>query len=440
METDVQTMEPSVILDLKQAQQTQNSIITFKNHLKQKYVIHPLNSGSQFISGNILEFSLKGHGLDYINLGNSYLTCQLTLTTPSTNLFDARIRMPLGTAGLINRVQVRIGSYDIQDIQYYGQWFYWSQMNKMYQRANNLIIGIHADHNKQSYPSNTEASVILPVWTCLDNGGYLPIYNLAEDLRIRIYLATPQEALAEYNLPLNADVNDINYILPSFLIEDPVFIVDGLIATQGSILTNEPYVFASENWLGFKDIFTQPQNNLPITHKISFDIKKTSVKKNLCVYLKCPPLNIYLQTYEFGGFNQWIESYYYSMGGQNFPYSDPVDEAIKKYVEFLKYNGRDNNTVEPNYLWNTSNYNGVSNQNHRTFSNACICGNFDRLPYQPSIISGLDTERYPIQEILVIAQQQDPDHPPFYLPMGVYNYFCYNTIIKFVGGEIKTLD
>jgi hypothetical protein len=421
----------TAITDLKEAQGQQNKIVVFKNHEKKYQKILPIQQLTTYKAGQVLEFSFKGQGVDYINFNGSTLMIQVTMSTVNQEL-------PFGTEGFIQRFQFRSGTYDFQDIFGYGRWLYSEIRGAMKWGYTDELSKNYS--TQAGHPVGGICWLRIPIVTCLDSAGYFPIYNLAEDLRIRLTLAPDLECCS--CLSDHAGVR-----VGSYTINNAYFLVDGLTGISGSNLDDLPYKFHSINVIGFRDsIPNYDAWGINTLHKISYDIKKTSLKSCYCCIRVNPTwvtpanqtnvqnLDTFNQTLG-GGATGNIDSYTYTLGGIQFPFQNGVENDHQAYIQYEKHFHRQDSSPLTTAFQNTYANFVLLPANPGTTSDYAMYGDFDRLDQVSEIISGIDSERFPIQLSWTS------------LSNGLVAFTCiqecwftYDIVVTLVGGEIKIED
>ena len=225
----------TTVLDLKGSQQTQNTITVFKNHEKKWLKITPTLQKTSYKAGDLVRFAFKGQGGDYINFNGSSLWVHMKASV------DASL-VPAGLLGLISRFQFRSGVFDFEDIHHYDR--YMTSMAYGNVKKNTQILDIKWKTSAPDTLSDNFQWLRVPLITCLDAGGYIPVYNLAEELEMRLTLNDP------YKFIRKAEEDGANI---TYEIDDLYFMVDGITATSGGTLNETPFKFHSHTCLGFQD-------------------------------------------------------------------------------------------------------------------------------------------------------------------------------------------
>jgi hypothetical protein len=391
----------TAINDLKLAQNRTNEVTIFKNHEKKWQHITPYNSKGVYHAGDLLEFNLKGQGIDYINMNGSSLLVNIEFATGGAQL-------PFGTVGLINRFQFRSGAFDFQDIINYNRFVFYTLMGSSKVGFTDSLTKTSLDSNTVGNLTNGNVSWLkIPLITALDAGGYVPVYNLAEDLRLRITLE---------------DTGVVSSGGGIYEISDAYLFVDGLTATSGANLDDSPYKFHTTNVIGFKDALS---NSAVI--KISYDVKKTSLKGFLgqvCFGNNDTAYKIR------NSYINLCSQYKFTMGGINYPFQNYISVPVEAYIEFEKYFHRqDSSIVNTAFSVNYTNY---SDTNETHVDIGLLTGCFDKIDQSMDIVSGLDTERFPIT--VEITNNLGT------VFTTLFGWFTFDVIITIIGGEIKIED
>jgi hypothetical protein len=263
----------------------------------------------------------------------------------------------------------------------------------------------------------------MPLITPFDNIGYFPVYNMAEKLRFRFTLNSA--ALCVHC------ITDAR--APSFAINDVVWLLDGMVVRSGGSLTQDQFRWPFHNIWSSVTQRAIGQNKF----KVSFDVKKTSLKNYLGWFSQ--------DLVPFRALEQWgngncayslqTTSFWFSMGGYYYPLRQPLVQEYELYLQFLKYFHRFDSTTMGSdiYVDYTTGYEGVLAANCGTYHFYCCV--FDKLDQVSSIISGIDSERY--DTMLEITCAPDVNHD---LAFSLYSFFHYDCVITLIGGELKVED
>ena len=426
------------IYDLKQVQQNQNGINIFKNHDRIYLKLRPVNQKNSYSAGDRFEYQLKGQGVDYINFNGSCLFIKINYQR-SANLDNAVL--PRGTLGVIYRFENYIGEYPLVDITNYQE-FMW--MNWLGSSTENSDIQYESGIRSRVAPNST-AWLKVPLMTLYDTCGYFPVYNLAEKFRFIFtvgdyknwFLRPPVNGLG--NEFVNEITGDNQCTAP--YISDTYWLIDGLIARSGAVLTMSPYRFHSLNTLGVKRTFNGGGLN---NFKFSYDIKKTSLKGVLSGLKN--PLTIDYRNIVVAGQNihqiiaqtsylgNGLDYCWWSMGGIYYPFRQRINFPYEMWFQFQKFfhlydsiGTFDNHKIKFLSNWSTS----VTWDNHADYTFYAFV--FDRLDQTANVISGIDTERYDTQLELTYQNVLNASY-------DLYTFFVYDVIVTVIGGEIKIED
>jgi hypothetical protein len=484
------------VFDLKIAQLNQETITSFKDHKRETPVIHPRNEKDTYIAGDVITFDLKGQGVDYVNMNNSILYFNVTCPNYGDETTRTWNHLLYGSMGLIARFQITSGSVDIMDINSnYGKFVYLELMGNVesenYKSWFNGIDGLFSsgsilfndDLNLKQYyrpsdlPVNAQGDPVsrrfkVPLITILDAGGYIPVYNLAEQLQIKITLEKARDCIwgADTEAGLKYEV------------KSPTMQLDGLTVLGGGKMNDQPYRFHTVNAISYKNQITKSNEN------ISYDIKKTSLKKHLgFFYNEQQSLEMDYRVRRcffggqtvsnFAGTNSTVSSdlcntFVFNLGGVNFPYEQPLqghDQYIQVEKYFHKYdltNGLNDNWMFEIYSgwdysksifepYETAVASGLTQMSQIPFVNTVLCAGFDRLEQTGEIISGIDSERFDIQlRLTSLTRATTPGTFKYYEPFlpatevtvtfdGDLSYCClfwYDCIVTFAGGQVNIKD
>jgi hypothetical protein len=410
------------VINIKQAQQERHDITILKNHEKKWLKIRPSQQPQSYGDNSVLEFNLKGQGVDYVNLNGSSMYIALSLTGVGANV-PATAFMSFGACGLFKRFQLRSGVFDVEDINQWGKFMYWQIMHPSKDGFHDIKARMFQVDNVGMAITTDGAVVVLkvPFATCLDNGGYFPVYNLAEELRLRWTLDNGNNNFANI-------AGDCTY---TFTISDAYMMVDGLTATSGAILNDVPYKFKTFTTLGFKNSVVN--GNAARIDKFSYDVKKTSLKKFFGGYNQNLGIGVgFIANYYRSLLMEDVNSYTFSMGGINYPFQNGVENKFLGFQQWMKYFHRQDCSLITENFWVDFEHFASYNENNYSQSGA-VTASFDRLDQMSSVISGIDSERYPVQLNInrgAIGAQS----------LSFYAYFTFDIIISIIGGEIKKED
>ncbi len=202
-----------------------------------------------------------------------------------------------------------------------------------------------------------------------------------------------------------------------------------MIGLSGASLNTAPYKFKSET------VISRYTNIIASTlHQFSFDIKKTSIKSFLGLFM----LGVWTIA-DVAGVNNYfgnlanLTSWVFSMGGINYPFDNAISftagvnnlNLTNHYVNFLKY------------IHNLSNEGPVLSHNIERddfdiTGHFPIAAVFDKLDQNSFIMSGLSGESYDIVLELKWSANRAVQR--------LYWFFNYDVIVTFEGGELKLED
>ncbi len=482
------------VFDLKIAQLNQETITSFKDHKKESPKVHPRNEKDTYTSGDVITFDLKGQGVDYINMNNSALYLEIKPNNTTQGADDQDLNLLYGTCGLIARLQITNGSVDLMDINSnYGKFVYLEVLgnagSENYKSKNVGIDGLWSsgltnfqdDIDLQlECPSSIDANVYhnfrVPLITILDAGGYLPVYNLAEQLQIKITLEQGRQCVWG-GTTLSAN---------NYLITRPFMVLDGLTVLGGGKMNNTPYRFHAINAISYKNQISNESESL------SYDIKKTSLKKTMGFFYNEETdftMDYRVRRCFLGGSTvgnhrgnvngalvaPLCTNFVFNLGGKNFPYEQPLDEQ-SQYIQVEKYFHKYDltNGLDDDWMMGFFSGWGVGKCIHEPyrravvpavdslmtnipFVNTILCCSFDRLDQTSEIISGIDSERFDIQlRFTGLSRIADQGIFAWFNPWGqgapvvtefefegsiYYNaIYWYDCIVTFSGGQINIKD
>jgi hypothetical protein len=413
------------VLNLKQAQQERHDITILKNHEKKWLRVRPSQQPQSYGDNSVIEFNLKGQGVDYVNLNGSVLVVTMQWDGAGTTV-PAKTFFTYGTMGMFKRFQLRSGVFDVEDINQWGKFMYYQTIFPAKKGFVDFLSRIAVkDPPEFALVKNQSNTFQVPFATCLDNGGYFPVYNLAEELKLRFTLDNGNNALSVLG-------DDCTY---TFRIDDAYLLVDGLTATSGSVLNDVPYKFKSFTTLGFVNSVVGVADVR--IDKFSYDVKKTSLKKffggyniNIVPNDKTSSPDVYRSL-----FIENVNKYFFSMGGINYPFQDGVVANVQQWTQFQKYFHRQDVSLILEH-WQTGFKEFTSTKPGEYPESGAITASFDRLDQMSSVISGIDSERYPVQ--LIVDRKAVVDGID--TPASFYAWFTFDIIITLIGGEIKKED
>jgi len=422
------------IYDLKSVQQNAQNVTVFKNHVRQYIKIRPKNQRDEWTAGSTIEIPLLGQGLDYINFSGSSLVVSFNIVVAGN--FAGPITFPFGSVGMIQRYQLRAGASDIEDIDNYGR-FVWLQM--MGHGSNDISEGDAMLNTNGSLvlPIASEAKqrmLKIPLMTLFHKAGYVPIYNIAEDLVLRLELANVLDYVKSGNA--NAEPNGATV---DILVTDMYFLADGMSATSGGQLSDQPFRFHTQTHYGRVHLMDHADQNVIFLKRFIHDLKKTSMKKWIGMFALDPPdswdgaqgrlaRELLTSPCRINDF-----SFIFYLGGQPFPFKSEIDQPIDMYYQYLKYFNKQDaiGGSSEGVVQYTTNWGPVdADTGLQRFYPAAT---FDKLDQTGTIISGIDTERYNIE------LQMNGRHATEVV-QRFFNWFTWDVIVTIVGGEIKIED
>jgi len=421
-------MQTQGIFDLKSVQQGAQNVTVFKNHLRQYVKIRPKNQKPYWTYGDTLEIPLLGQGLDYINFAGSSLVVELHCASGSEYPIDT-IKVLFGMAGLIRRYQLRAGAADIEDINHYGR-FVWLQMmghGASTINENEALIEPNCDLGWDGNDADINTHRFkIPIITLFQPAGYVPIYNIAEDLILRLELAAPNDWFIESGGEAQ---------LADYHIADAYFLADGMTATSGGQLSDQPFRFHSHTSFGRVENVSTGDN---ILERYVYDLKKTSMKKWLGMFSRAKPTDQTATHAEAAESvcNTADFAYGFFLGGQPFPFKDTIKTPLDAYYQYKKYFHRQDaigNADQGVILYRENFFKLVDQGPDNPFQRFYPCAVFDKLDQDGKVISGIDTERYDI-ELQIEANTTGTNVE------RLFSYFTWDVIVTIIGGEIKLED
>jgi len=431
-------MQTKGIFDLKAVQQNAREVVVFKNHLRQYIKIRPKNVRDNWTHGNTIEIPLVGQGLDYINFEGSMLV--FTMST-AQGAGVPTYKLAFGAAGLIQRYQLRAGTTDVEDIDNYGRYVWLNVMGHGHHDLNmsDAYMSKAMDQTFDNTKGVEERTMRIPLITIFQNAGYVPIYNIAEELVLRLELVNPLDWIFAAN----------NAALVSYQVTDIYFLADGLTATSGGNLSDQAFRFHAHT------AFSRVEELTPLTpvrtDRFVYDLKKTSMKKFLAMFSAGRPAN------NTGAKRVMLSSevdhpytnYGFSLGGQPFPFKETLKTPIEMYFQYQKYFHRQDaigNATEgvadydADIIQLAGTFIAAPNDIKRIYPAAV----FDKLDQIGTIVSGIDTERYDIVFELTYKTSQRPDPPAQatneFNATRLFVFFVWDVIVTIIGGEIKIED
>jgi len=423
-------MDTQGIYDLKAVQQNAQNVTVFKNHLRQYVKIRPKNQRPFWAYGNTIEIPLLGQGLDYINFAGSSLVVEMELV----NLNDAQpypdnVEMLFGMCGLIRRYQLRAGAADIEDIDHYGRFMWLQMMGHAAITINETesLVNPFSNDTWNRTANQNHRTFKVPLITMFEKAGYVPIYNIAEDLVLRLGLANPNDWLRGSGntggVPNTA----------SYRIRDAYFLADGMSATSGGQLSDQPFRFHTHT--SFGRVETVPEGD-SILERYVYDLKKTSMKKWIGMFAREKQVD-QQNTIEDGmesRANTDDFQYGFFLGGQPFPFKETIKTPLDAFYQYKKYFNRQDaiGNADAGVVHYRNNFLIDATELH-DFQRFYPCAVFDKLDQTGKVISGIDTERYDI-ELQIEANTDQLE------VARLFSYFTWDVIVTIIGGEIKLED
>jgi len=419
-------MQTQGIYDLKSVQQGAQNVTVFKNHLRQYVKIRPKNQQPYWRYGNTLEIPLLGQGLDYINFAGSCLVMRISIHDQGDENYPANVHMLFGMCGILRRYQLRAGAADIEDINHYGRFVWLQMMGHGASTINENEALVEPDSNLTWARGGSEdhRTFKVPLITLFQPAGYVPIYNIAEDLVLRLELEDPNQWLcASGHEDVDADYH----------VDDCYFLADGMTATSGGQLSDQPFRFHSHT--SFGRIENVPYQDANVLERYVYDLKKTSMKKWLGMFSPAKPTDQQItvingmksqalpETVEYGFF----------LGGQPFPFKETIKTPLDAFYQYKKYFHRQDAIGNADQGVNLYREMFLTEPQAPKFQKFYPCAVFDKLDQDGKVISGIDTERYDVELQLQCST------------VGLevtrmFSYFTWDVIVTIIGGEIKLED
>lgn len=425
-------MQTQGIYDLKSVQQNAQNVTVFKNHLRQFVKIRPKNQREYWTYGHTIEIPLLGQGLDYINFAGSSLVVTLVVGSLDevNHPYPITVKVNFGIGGLVRRYQLRAGAADIEDIDHYGR-FMWLQM--MGHGASTIneteaLVDARSEGTFQRTASDNHRTFKMPIITLFQNAGYVPIYNIAEDLVLRLELANPNDWLnscTATGIPL---VPHTGY----YRVMDAYFLADGMSATSGGQLSDQPFRFHTHTSFGRVETMPLAAQTL---ERFVYDLKKTSMKKWMGMFSRHKPLTQEFTVVESHQSVADPENFHYGffLGGQPFPFKESIKTPIETFYQYKKYFNRQDAIGNADSGVALYRENVLISPAVPDFMRWYPCAVFDKLDQTGKVISGIDTERYDIE--LQITAKNDLTNMA-----RLFSYFTWDVIVTIIGGEIKLED
>jgi len=460
------------IRNLKLAQLRNNQLLTFKDHSRRWTRVYPQNAKFPYKENDLIKFSLKGADVDYINFNSSALV--VTIKTFNSAKEQAALLLPWTILGILKRYQLRSGIEDVEDIMEYGKMIWAEKMGTWKRNAQKIDQGWFS-YKRQNYVHNGEYTFRIPLVTLLDMGGYIPAYNLAEQLKIIFTLAPNEEVLASQREELWGETVQAG----SYEIADLYWLIDGIVVRSGGEMDPAPYKFMTTSCYAIREV--QEASIKTITN---YDLHRTSLKKFMMFFQDLPQNFVNMTANTYTTYDQLanmrplgLNGLAFSLGGVLWPYRNGLTNLLEMWFQFQKFFSRyDSSGNEDNYLveyedgWkapmeihepivstgyiNPNNWRegfalgagtlyfpptGTNTQIERTMYAVTL----DVLDQENNVVSGMESERVDVQVQLSFDQVPrpigygtDPDENEGRI-LWRYSYFYYDVVVQIIGGQIK---
>lgn len=426
--TNISKTQSVALTDLKQSQV--KDIIVLKNNKKNKLFVTPINDKDIYRQNDTMTFSIKPEGYHFIDFNTLCLSwdygcfCDGTTFVNQNFTSENHWMVPMfGAWSCIKRVELIVGSKVKEDIDHYN-------ILTTFKIIGNLKLGYFEKLNgcsltvkERAFECYTKGDTAvkffryqIPLYGLLEAGGWLPIYNLAEDLRIRITFEKNTRCL----MFGDQDWEDGNISLtvkPSYHIKNARLSFNCINVTVGGKLDPIPYTFASKT----TDVTQFFWKSGVTTFSSYLQYRKLSVQKLAIIQItdemwtRDYPTNKatadlfrqeILATYTDGGISGGLlgvtGSYLLKLGGVNYPYQDKVVHKIDMYNNYLEYfNDFDSNTNLSNRTVSYEPF--LAGGNSRQWDvgfNFAVCISLQQLPFNNKVLSGINLELTPLHIIL----------------------------------------
>lgn len=401
------------IVDLKRAQK--EAIYVLKNNVRNRFYVEPINNkGPYFNPNDVITFSLKPHGYDFIDFNSMCLSFEIQVWADGTGITAGPYNnatqfftFMMGAWSVIRRIELLVGSRTIEDIDNYhvltthhvlhnvdeGYTNTWNGWTPDFERANRCF-------HKGTAPTEAKwCRFKIPIHLCLERGTYLPIYNLAEDLQIRISLENQRRCLRSGFIT----VSPAPTTQPMYAIRGLRISLEAINAMAGASLTPDVYPFTSSTvthytypWAITSSLFSRP-----------IDARYMSTKKIMALQMYENEWNkgdftaANSQYWRSETFSSWfrdnIDTYVVRIGGVNFPAQDRVQLPIDMFnnTQIFYHNYDDNTSLKKDWInrdtfWLNPLLVTTDPANFTKFS---VCAVLENLPLAENIISGINTEK-----------------------------------------------
>ena len=373
------------IFNLKKSVQGGLNITVFKNHLRQKLSIAPINEKAWYGENDKIKWDLKGHNVDYINLKNSYITGQLKFFQDATYAEEVTCELPYSNAGMLHRMELLFGSRPLQDIEYIGILIWMLMLGTSNNNTINPYTGFstNCDYSVDKSHFGAEGyNFKLPFFTLLDPGKELPVFQLADRLTIRITLSPSAFWISSVD----------SHKFAKYQLRNPKLVIDGRLATTGGILLGNEFRYHSWDWRSYWNELTKTNRRTTL----SFDFKKSSLKRFIGKFMDITSTDSHSGFGFTRSLKNSLEEYYWSMNGKYLPMDYPLRNSTSWYHQLLCFF---HEVYNMGYIHNKTVPYEYSPTHENSFLQKCfwpICV-FDRLPQNNNVISGLSTERFDIK-------------------------------------------
>jgi len=452
-----QKLNAEAIFNLKSAQAPSQRVVVLKNHERKVVNIYPDSRKSEYLPGDIIEFSLKGQGLDYINLGDSTLWVKAAATDPT---HPDRTRLLHGLFDIFQRQEIKYGSNTISDnvacnkylyLNYKGSVNYGGTLGAGW--TSNMSLTKLGPDSYAGYPFEPERWHQVPFRTILDDAGYLPISNLAQNLTLRWTIAPPIEVIGPENYEENKEIpQNASYKILDIFLE-----LVGEVVLSGGELNAEPIKYHTLDYISFQNQISSAQALTTVypyqggaDFSFSYPIHRSSLKSMIGAFFDNAGIPIEGTDSEAGvptlgsrknPQNQGCYRIIPSIAGEYYPYRNGLREDAFIFREVQRYFRKVDNTLGNSEIslinFNNQNWSSVITEDNNifTFRPFFFCVNFDKIDQNSQITSGINTINTNVDctwEGLCFLNENNGDAAPRDLVV----FFNYDIVVQIVEGEI----
>lgn len=447
LKTSMGKTQSIALTDLKQSQI--KDIIVLKNNKKNKIYVTPINDKEIYKQNDTMTFSIKPEGYHFLDFNTLCLTwdygCYANGTMFDTGELtdDSYYTAPQwGSWSCIKRIELIIGSKVKEDLDLYNVYTTYKILGIIKKGYSEIINGTVDSWHRASvcFTKGTSPTHFfrfqIPLYGCLEAGGWLPIYNLALDLRIRITFEKNARCLMFGPKLFTGD--DHVTTNPAYHIKNARLSFNCINVTVGGKLDPIPYTFSSKThsltqffWKDGVSLFAKylQLRHLSVQKMVILQITDSLWSRTF------PTDLVQMNEWRTEMLGQWerggISQYLLKLGGVNYPFQDPVNLYVDMYNNYLEYfNAFDSNTMLTNRLINYDRFfkEPTSGTDITVGSKFSVCVSLQQLPFNNKILSGINLELTPVHILL------NANH---IVSTNVFVFATQDIIVSFSAGTIN---